>query len=293
MRAVASHDSIDLPGAERIPQSRLSKTEPAGVEANRVSGTHSHSRRGRTRLSAPSRARSAGSSLGRAISRLRTCSWSRSTRISISFDRSERSRSASSSRKRRNAQYRNERATLNHPFDVGDGRAYAPLRGSARSGIRARVKQEIGQIGDGKPGPHGGRSFRHPHPDRPNERVAPVRLRSSIGSTGQEAASSILDTRSSSGAGRPIHSSSSSGAATSSAKKRPMLQPSVRRMSSPQSHPVRKGVVAESCAGILARRLRLEHACHAQRVRELVEGDRLAYARQSRRVPNDDRGRGA
>jgi hypothetical protein len=40
MRAVASHDLIDLPGAERIPQSRLSKTEPAGVEANRVSGTH-------------------------------------------------------------------------------------------------------------------------------------------------------------------------------------------------------------------------------------------------------------
>jgi hypothetical protein len=40
LRAVAGRDSSDLPGRETIPQSRLSKTEPNKVEANRVSGTH-------------------------------------------------------------------------------------------------------------------------------------------------------------------------------------------------------------------------------------------------------------
>jgi hypothetical protein len=68
------------------------------------------------------------------------CGWWRSTRISISFDRSERSRSASSSTDRRNVQYKNQTATRNHPYAVGDGRAYAPCE-TQRDLVIARARE--------------------------------------------------------------------------------------------------------------------------------------------------------
>jgi hypothetical protein len=100
-----------------------------------------------------------------------TCSWWCSTRISISFDRSERSRGATSSR-RRNVQYENERATRNHPSVVRDGRAYAPCD-TQRDLVLARARQA--QIGDGKPGGTPRRSFRHPH-----ARTAPLSVREHV-----------------------------------------------------------------------------------------------------------------
>jgi hypothetical protein len=120
-----------------------------------------HSRRGRTRLSAASRARSAGSSLGRAISRLSTCSWWRSTRISISFDRSERSHSTSSSSRHRNAQYRNDRATLNHPFAFGTAEPTHPCETQRRL-VFARARETTN--GRRRAGPHTPSTFSAPTP---------------------------------------------------------------------------------------------------------------------------------
>jgi hypothetical protein len=90
----------------RATNSRCQRSIVAGVTNN----DRFHTRRLRTRLNAGS-ARSAGLSAGRLTCRSSTHNWCRNSRISISFSRSERNRSTTSSSSRRSDQYTNERTT--------------------------------------------------------------------------------------------------------------------------------------------------------------------------------------
>jgi hypothetical protein len=100
-----------------------------------------HRVRGRTRLKAASKARSAVPSLGRATWRPSTWSWWRSTRISTSFQCSERKRSASSSSRRRSAQQGNEQRHVQTALrfvsaqPTGLQSAAAPRRGASRERV--------------------------------------------------------------------------------------------------------------------------------------------------------------
>src|SRR5207247_720409 len=76
----------------RATSSRCQRTSVAG-ETKSVD----QAERGNERLNAANSTRSAGRGRGRATRRRKTCSWWRSTRISSSFDRSERRPSTTSS----------------------------------------------------------------------------------------------------------------------------------------------------------------------------------------------------
>jgi hypothetical protein len=91
----------------RATRSRCQRSSVAGV----TNADLRHARRGSTRLSAANNARSACVKSGRATCRSSTRSWWRSSRISISFSRSERRRSTTSSSSRRTDQYTNDRTT--------------------------------------------------------------------------------------------------------------------------------------------------------------------------------------
>ena len=159
-RTTSSRTSTGVPGRpgrrpvyvqRRATSSRCQRSSVAGVTKN-----DAHARRGNARLNAASSARSAGRSCERATWRWSSCCWWRSTRISISFARSDRIRSRSNSSSRRNAQYRSdntvprERPTRPDPTDPAGSAARGPS--PAAGDLSFRHSQVVNaRLGDGDP----------------------------------------------------------------------------------------------------------------------------------------------
>ena len=145
------------------PEHLLEVSSPANQQPVQALGPHrADPALGGTRLTAASRARSAGSNLGREIWRRSTPSWWRSTRISKSLAASPRASNTSSWTDRHSARYASLKTTGQPPrVDVG---STLPSPASIRT--------------SSSEAPH---ASAHPAPPRRGEQVGTVRVREHLG----------------------------------------------------------------------------------------------------------------